>query len=91
MKKLQERLDEILDKEQHQFYLDEADHWFTIGHENAHSLGPKKACETLGKYRNIIEENKADMGHLLLLILLTELGMYTEEQRKQIIVTTDCR
>ena len=48
MKKLQERLDEILDKEQHQFYLDEADHWFTIGHENAHSLGPKKACETLG-------------------------------------------
>ena len=88
MKKLQERLDEILDKEQHQFYLDEADHWFTIGHENAHSLGPKKACETLGKYRNIIEENKADMGALAFVDLLTELGMYTEEQRKQIIVTT---
>lgn len=88
MKKLQERLDEILDKEQHQFYLDEADHWFTIGHENAHSLGPKKACETLGKYRNIIEENKADMGALAFVDLLTELGMYNEEQRKQIIVTT---
>ncbi len=88
IKKLQERLDEILDKEQHQFYLDEADHWFTIGHENAHSLGPKKACETLGKYRNIIEENKADMGALAFVDLLTELGMYTEEQRKQIIVTT---
>ncbi len=88
MKKLQERLDEILDKEQHQYYLDEADHWFTIGHENAHSLGPKKACETLGKYRNIIEENKADMGALAFVDLLTELGMYTEEQRKQIIVTT---
>ncbi len=88
MKKLQERLDEILDKEQHQFYLHEADHWFTIGHENAHSLGPKKACETLGKYRNIIEENKADMGALAFVDLLTELGMYTEEQRKQIIVTT---
>lgn len=88
MKKLQERLDEILDKEQHQFYLDEADHWFTIGHENAHSLGPKKACETLGKYRNIIEENKADMGALAFVDLLTELGMYSEEQRKQIIVTT---
>lgn len=87
-KKLQERLDEILDKEQHQYYLDEADHWFTIGHENAHSLGPKKACETLGKYRNIIEENKADMGALAFVDLLTELGMYTEEQRKQIIVTT---
>ena len=88
MKKLQERLDEILDKEQHQYYLDEADHWFTIGHENAHSLGPKKACETLGKYRNIIEENKADMGALAFVDLLTELGMYTSEQRKQIIVTT---
>ena len=88
MKKLQERLDAILDKEQHKYYLDEADHWFTIGHENAHSLGPKKACETLGKYRNIIEENKADMGSLAFVDLLTELGMYTNEQRKQIIVTT---
>lgn len=87
-KKLQERLDAILDKDQHKYYLDEADHWFTIGHENAHSLGPKKACETLGKYRNIIEENKADMGALAFVDLLTELGMYTEEQRKQIIVTT---
>lgn len=88
MKKLQERLDAILDKDQHKYYLDEADHWFTIGHENAHSLGPKKACGTLGKYRNIIEENKADMGSLAFVDLLTELGMYTEEQRKQIIVTT---
>ncbi len=86
-KKLQKRLDTILDKEQHQYYLDEADHWFTIGHENAHSLGPKKACEKLGKYRNIIEENKADMASLAFVDLLTELGMYTDEQRKQILVT----
>ena len=86
-KKLQERLDAILDKDQHKYYLDEADHWFTIGHENAHSLGPKKACEKLGKYRNIIEENKADMASLASVDLLTELGMYTEEQRKQILVT----
>ncbi len=88
MKKLQERLDETLDKEQHKYYLDEADHWFTIGHENAHSLGPRKGNEKLGKYRNIIEENKADMGSLAFVDLLTKLGMYTEEQRKQIIVTT---
>jgi len=88
MKKLQERLDAILDKEQHQYYLDEADHWFTIGHENAHSLGPKEGSEKLGKYRNIIEENKADMGSLAFVDLLTELGMYSELQRKQIIVTT---
>ncbi len=87
-KKLQERLDAILDKSQHQYYLDEADHWFTIGHENAHSLGPKEGSEKLGKYRNIIEENKADMGALAFVDLLTELGMYTQEQRLQIIVTT---
>ena len=87
-KKLQERLDAILDKEQHKYYLDEADHWFTIGHENAHSLGPKESSESLGKYRNIIEENKADMGALAFVDLLTELGMYTQEQRLQIIVTT---
>ncbi len=87
-KKLQERLDAILDKEQHKYYLDEADHWFTIGHENAHSLGPKESSEKLGKYRNIIEENKADMGALAFVDLLTELGMYTQEQRLQIIVTT---
>lgn len=86
--KLQERLDAILDKSQHKYYLDEADHWFTIGHENAHSLGPKEGSEKLGKYRNIIEENKADMGALAFVDLLTELGMYTQEQRLQIIVTT---
>jgi hypothetical protein len=86
-KKLQERLDAILDKEQHKYYLNEADHWFTIGHENAHSLGPKEGSEKLGKYRNIIEENKADMGSLAFVDLLTELGMYTQEQRLQIIVT----
>jgi hypothetical protein len=87
MSKLQKRLDEILDKDQHKYYLDEADHWFTIGHENAHSLGPKESSESLGKYRNIIEENKADMGALAFVDLLTELGMYTQEQRLQIIVT----
>jgi hypothetical protein len=44
-KKMQERLDAILDKEQHKYYNDEADHWFTIGHENAHSLGPNSGTE----------------------------------------------
>lgn len=87
IEKLKERLDAILDKEQQKYYLDEADHWFTIGHENAHSLGPKEGSEKLGKYRNIIEENKADMASLAFVDLLTELGMYTHEQRFQIIVT----
>ena len=87
MKKFQERLDAILDKDQQKYYNNEADHWFTIGHENAHSLGPKEGSEKLGKYRNIIEENKADMGALAFVDLLTELGMYTKEQRDQILLT----
>ncbi len=85
--KLQKRLDAVLDVSQHKFYLDEADHWFTIGHENAHSLGPNKGCEALGKYTSIIEENKADMGSLAFVDELVKLGYYTEEQRLQVIVT----
>ena len=88
MSKLQERLDKILDKDQHKYYLDEASHWFTIGHENAHSLGPKNSQEALGKYRNIIEENKADMAALAFVDELTKMGMYTPEQRDQILLTS---
>ena len=85
--KMQKRLDATLNKELHKFYNDEADHWFTVGHENGHSLGPKTGTEGLGKYKSIIEENKADMVSLSMLDVLTSAGMYTEEQRKQIIVT----
>lgn len=85
--KIQQRLDAILDPEQHKLYLEEADHWFTIGHENTHSLGPTQGREKLGKYQAIIEEHKADMGSLSFLDMLTKEGMYTPEQREQIIVT----
>ena len=86
-KKLQERLDNILDKEFHKYYDNTMDHAFTIGHENGHSLGPKTGCEALGKYKSIIEENKADMVSLSMLDVLTEAGLYTEDERKKIIVT----
>ena len=86
-KKLQSLLDEILDKEQHKFYDREADHWFTIGHENTHSLGPNKPNDKLGKYSHIIEENKADMGSLAFLDLLEKEGFYDEELKKKIIVS----
>ena len=87
LEKRQKRLDATLRKEFHKYYNPEADHWFTIGHENAHSLGPKSGTEALGKYKNIIEENKADMGALALLDILHEQGMYSEEEMLQIIVT----
>ena len=85
--KMQKRLNAVLNPELHNYYNDEADHWFTVGHENGHSLGPKSGTEGLGKYKSIIEENKADMVSLSMLDVLTEAGMYTPEQRKQIIVT----
>jgi len=85
--KMQERLDAILNKEQHKFYNDEADHWFTIGHENGHSLGPNAGTEALGKYKSIIEENKADMTSLGMLEVLTKNGMYTPKERDEIVVT----
>ena len=53
-----------------------------------HSLGPNKGCEKLGKYQSIIEENKADMGSLAFVDLLTKEGMYTKEQRNQIVVSS---
>ena len=80
-------LDAVLDPEQHEFYSSEANHLFTICHENTHSLGPIITDDKLGQYSHIIEENKADMGGLIFLDLLQEKGYYTELQKKQIIVT----
>jgi hypothetical protein len=88
--KVQKFLDEVLDKEQHKYFDNEADHWFTIGHENSHSLGPTKPNDKLGKYSHIIEENKADIGSLAFLDILTKEGYYTEEQKNKIIVTAMC-
>ena len=86
-KKLEQLLDSILVKEQHKYYDSEARHLFVIGHENTHSLGPNKPNSKLGKYSHIIEENKADMGSLAFLDLLTNQGYYTEETKKAIIIT----
>ncbi len=85
--KIQQRLDAVLDETQHKYYNQEADHWFTIGHENTHSLGPTQGREKLGKYQSIIEENKADMGSISFVDTLTKEGMYTPEQREQILVS----
>ncbi len=86
-KKIQERLDNILVQDLHKFYDDKMDHPFTIGHENGHSLGPKDNCDALGKYKSIIEENKADMVSLSMLDVLTDAGLYSEIEKEKIIVT----
>ena len=85
---VKKKLEEILDPEQHELYDPEADHWFTIGHENCHTLGPRKEKSNLGDNRSIIEENKADMCGIAFVDLLTNLSYYDEDQRKKIIVTS---
>ena len=81
------KLDLILKPELHKYCTSEGEHYEVVGHENAHSLGPKNGTEALGKYRLIIEENKADMGAIAFLDLLTDKGFYTEEQKKEIITS----
>lgn len=90
----QKMLNSLVDTSQHKWYNKEADHWFTIGHELCHSLGPmatfdgkdKKALlgEGLG---DIIEENKADMGSLVAANYLEKINKYTKEQVNQIYLT----
>lgn len=94
-KTLQAKLDALLDKNLHKFYSEEAFHWFVIGHENGHSLGPndEKLKAKSGIYKDIIEEGKADLVSLSMLDKLEELGMYTDHQKKQIITSVlikDC-
>lgn len=74
----------LLDKSQLKHLKSDSGHYFTVGHENAHSLGPKHV-DNLGEYKNIIEENKADVAAIAFTDLLTELGLYTEEERNGIL------
>jgi len=86
-KKIKQRLDATLNPAQHKYYVEGSDHKFTIGHENAHSLGPTEAKSKLGKWSNIVEENKADMGSVASLDFLVSKGKYTEKEKKEILIT----
>ncbi len=85
--KLQKLLNASLNPELHKYYNNEAHHLFVIGHENGHSLGPATKSQGLGKYASVIEENKADMVSIAMLDVLVDAGMYTPDERNQIIVT----
>ncbi len=84
---LQPRLDALLNPAQQKYFDVSALHDFTILHENVHSLGPKSGLENLGVYKNIIEENKADMGAISMLDVLTKKGFYTPLRQKQILTS----
>lgn len=81
-------LDALLDKEFHQYYDEEAEHIFVIGHENGHSLGPDSSYKTaLGSYQHIIEENKADVVSIAMMPQYVKAGVIDETMLKKIYVT----
>lgn len=85
--KIQEKLDVLLNKRFHQYFSPQALLDFTILHENLHSLGPKNGLEALGVYKTIIEEHKADVGAIVMLDELTQIGFYSKQQQKEILTS----
>ena len=86
----QKFLDALVDPSQHQLYDRNADFLFTIGHELVHSLGPRTTKDgrdknnSLGKWGSMLEENKADVGSIVLTQYFVEIGKFTQEQANKI-------
>lgn len=81
-------LDNLVSPELHQYYNDEADHLFVIGHENGHSLGPNSIYQNaLGKYKHIIEEHKADVVSITFMPEYVKMGVIDEKTLKEIYTT----
>ncbi len=81
-------LNGLVDSELHQYYDEEADHLFTIGHENGHSLGPDSSYQTaLGVYQHIIEEHKANLISASMMPKYVKAGIISAEQLKKIYAT----
>ena len=81
-------LEALLDKEFHQYFDEEAEHIFVIGHENGHSLGPDSSYkDSLGIYKHIIEENKADVVSIAMLPQYVKSGVIDENTLRKVYVT----
>jgi len=81
-------LAELVIPELHKYYDEDADHLFTIGHENGHSLGPDSSYQTaLGIYQHIIEEHKADVISAAMMPEYVKDGIISEETLKSIYTT----
>lgn len=86
--KTQQILDVLVSPELHRYYEEEADHLFTIGHENGHSLGPDSSYQTaLGVYQHIIEEHKANLISAAMMPEYVKAGIINAEQLKKIYAT----
>lgn len=81
-------LDALLDKDFHQYFDEEAEHIFVIGHENGHSLGPDSSYKTaLGIYQHTIEENKADVVSIAMMPQYVKAGVIDETTLRKVYVT----
>lgn len=81
-------LDALVHPDFHKYFDLDAEHIFVIGHENGHSLGPDSSYQSsLGLYRNIIEESKADIVSIALMPEYVKAGIIDEETLKKIYVT----
>lgn len=86
--KTQQILDGLVSPELHRYFEEEADHLFTIGHENGHSLGPDSSYQTaLGVYQHIIEEHKANLISAAMMPEYVKAGIISAEQLKKIYAT----
>jgi hypothetical protein len=90
---LQELLDALVHPAQKSLYNADASFLFVVGHELAHSLGPSSTLDgrnknsSLGKWGSAIEENKADLGSLVMADYLASIGKLTVEQANKIYMT----
>ena len=86
--KTQKILEALVSRDLHKYYDEDADHLFTIGHENGHSLGPDSSYQTaLGIYQHIIEEHKADVISAAMMPEYVKDGIISEETLKSIYTT----
>lgn len=89
----QKFLKRIVNTEQQYLYDKTADFKFIIGHEQGHSLGPKNTADgrdnkaALGKWGNILEENKADLISVVMADHFCAIGKFTVEQTNKIYLT----
>lgn len=86
-------LKELLYSPQISLYTLKADNLFVKGHETCHSFGPKTTRTggdtkaSLGKYGNIIEESKADMGSIMSVDIYVKHGKYSQKIAEEIYTT----
>lgn len=81
-------LNALVEPEFHQYFNPEAEHIFVIGHENGHSLGPDSSYQsTLGIYKHVIEENKADVVSISMMPEYVKSGIISDRTLKEVYTT----